>query len=167
MDAMIRHNAKIINCISLSVLTGRVGKSWNMHSHSRSLNLQWHIGSDRQNSKHYRLWGQSMAWWAGYFWSHQRDVLDLKVLLKFFTCSYKLVSQWILELITPIHMSGQHPSAAYCAIRFRVRGCQKSETEPNSIHNETTFGFFVITFEWVVWLKNDGTAGMLIHLDTL
>ena len=98
----------------------------------------------------------------------------IKGLLKFFTCRYKLASRWIpviYELVTAIHMRGQHPSAEYCAIRFRVRGCQKSETEPNSarlmINNETTFGFFGITFEWVVWLKNDGTGGMLIHLDTL
>ena len=56
----------------------------------------------------------------------------IKGLLKFFTCRYKLASRWIpviYELVTAIHMRGQHPSAEYCAIRFRVRGCQKSETE--------------------------------------
>ena len=53
----------------------------------------------------------------------------IKVLLKFFTCPYKLVSHWIpviYELVTPIHMSGQHPSAAHCAIRFCARNLRRN-----------------------------------------
>jgi len=88
------------------------------------------------------------------------------------TCPYILISFWrpfIHALLSPVQVEWQHPSAVYCVIEFRVRGCWDFHTESKPrpmIDIYRAFGFLIITIEWLVWLRNDFTGVILIHVDT-